>query len=75
MLRAIVIGGGIAGSFISHFLQEAGVDVLMISEKTTYPLVGLIHSMLLRFDTDMALAKRTLEIYRSLDNCCSWVLK
>ncbi|MFP3177571.1 MAG: FAD-binding oxidoreductase [Thermocladium sp.] len=74
MLRAIVIGGGIAGSFISHFLQETGVDVLMISEKTSYPPIGLIHSMLLRFDTDMELAKRTLEIYRSLD-CCSWVLK
>jgi len=52
MLRAIVIGGGIAGSFISHFLQETGVDVLMISEKTSYPPIGLIHSMLLRFDTE-----------------------
>lgn len=74
-MKAIVVGGGIAGSFVSHFLNKAGVNVTMITRKTSYPSIGLIHSMLLRFDSDMELARRTLEIYKSLGKCCGWTLR
>lgn len=66
-MRVIVVGGGIAGSFTSYFLSLRGVKVTLVSDKPKYPRVGLVLSVLLASLDDVALAARSLAIYRMLE--------
>ncbi len=58
-----ILGCGIAGSFLAYFLKKRGVDVVCVSERREYPSVGLIQSLMQKFDEDMEMARRTRQIY------------
>ncbi len=63
IMKIGIVGCGIAGSFVAYFLKNMGLDVVCLSEKRTYPTVGLIQSLMQKFPEDIEMARRTREIY------------
>ncbi len=62
-MRICVIGCGIVGSFLSFFLKEKGVDVVALSRRRKYPKVGLIQSIMQKYQADIYAARRSRELY------------
>ncbi|AAL63549.1 conserved hypothetical protein [Pyrobaculum aerophilum str. IM2] len=63
-MKAVILGGGIAGVFTAHFLKERGFEVVGIGGEVTYPLASLVLTTSMPFREDVELARRSLEIYR-----------
>jgi len=63
-VKAVILGGGIAGVFTAYFLREAGFDVVGFGGELTYPLASLVLTQSMPFGEDVELARRSLEIYR-----------
>lgn len=58
-----ILGCGIAGSFLAYFLKRRGADVVCVSERREYPSVGLIQSLMQKFEEDIEMARRTRQLY------------
>lgn len=65
-MRAVVIGGGIAGVFTAYFLKKAGVDVMGFGGPIEYPLTSLVLTLSMPNPNDVEMAKESLELYKSL---------
>ncbi len=63
-MRAVVLGGGIAGSFAALFLRERGFEVIGVGGRPSYPLSSLVLTLSMPHREDVELARRSLEIYR-----------
>ncbi|MEM0479214.1 MAG: FAD-binding oxidoreductase [Pyrobaculum sp.] len=63
-MKAVVLGGGVAGVFIGYFLKRAGFEVVGIGGEVEYPLTSLVVTLSIPHESDIELAKRSLEIYR-----------
>lgn len=63
-MKAVVVGGGIAGVFTAYFLRQAGFEVVGVGGEVAYPLVSLVLTLSMPNREDVELAGRSLEIYR-----------
>ena len=63
-MKAVVLGGGIAGVFTAYFLRERGFEVVGVGGEVAYPLASLVLTLSMPYKEDVELAKRSLEIYR-----------
>ena len=63
-MKAVVLGGGIAGVFTAYFLRELGFDVVGVGGDVAYPLTSLVLTLSMPYGEDVELAKESLEIYR-----------
>ena len=66
-MRAVIIGGGIAGVFTAYFLKKAGVEVLGFGGPIKYPLTSLVLTLSMPDPRDIEMAKESLELYKELD--------
>jgi glycine/D-amino acid oxidase-like deaminating enzyme len=64
-VKAVVIGGGIAGVFTAYFLREYGLEVVGLGSELRYPLTSLVLTLSMPDPRDIELAKESLEIYKS----------
>lgn len=65
-MKAVVIGGGIAGVFTAYFLRGLGVDVVGIGGRAKYPLTSLVLTLSMPDPRDIELARESLKIYEGL---------
>jgi glycine/D-amino acid oxidase-like deaminating enzyme len=65
-VRAVVLGGGIAGVFTAYFLRRLGFRVVGIGGRLQYPLARLVLTLSMPYEDDVELARRSLEIYSEL---------
>jgi len=74
-MNICVIGCGIVGTFIAWLLKSSGFKVRTFSLRRKYPKIGLIQSLMQKYDEDILLAKSTRELYAkvikefNLENC------
>lgn len=66
-MKAVIIGGGIAGAFTAYFLKKAGVEVVGFGGPLKYPLTSLVLTLSMPNVDDIEMAKESLEVYKSLD--------
>ncbi|MCS7143066.1 MAG: FAD-binding oxidoreductase [Aigarchaeota archaeon] len=67
----LIIGGGMCGLWTAYFLGESGLEVALVERRTigsgsTGRSAGIVTTQL-NLDDDVALTRRSIELYRSLE--------
>ncbi len=60
------MGCGIVGTFIAWMLKNSGVHVQAFSLRRKYPSIGLIQSLMQKYEEDIIMAKLSRDIYHKV---------